>query len=286
MSTPSGGYQGLGFYSSDEKPPKKNTGLLAAIAVAAVVLLGMVATVLIVGVKNSTPGQALAAPDVSVPANPSSGKSGSTSPSSQDPLSPKATGAPMVPGWTPVPINDGQQITTSKAYDVPPKWEPLNYPAAFGGKGVQQTQVYIPALYMKGYCEGKSTTFRSMAGLLLVPNQGDPKDQTTGAAKQLALAVYTSDAGAQPTVDVGAPTPVKIDNGKDGFAVTAHVSKIVPGAQDKCTAASAVVMLVLLPGKQGDETSLVMSAFADQGFPEATPEGDLQKIVTSIHPAN
>ncbi|TCO56828.1 hypothetical protein [Actinocrispum wychmicini] len=279
MSTPSGGYQGLGFYS-DDKPPKKNTGLLMAIAVAAVVLLAMVATVLIVGVQNSTPGQAVADPGAKPRAN-----SGSSSPSSRDPLQPKASGAPMVPGWTPIPINDGKDINTTKAYDVPPKWEPLNFPAIFGN-GTEKTTVYIPALYMKGYCEGKSTTFRSMAGLMLVPNKGDAKDQATGAATKLANAVYTTDAGAKPTVDTTAPTPVKIDNGKDGLAVTAHVSGIAPGPNDKCNASTSVIMLVILPGKAPDDPSLVMTAWADQGFPEATPEGDLQKIVTSIHPAN
>jgi hypothetical protein len=277
VSTPTGGYQGLGYYAGDE-PPKKRNGLLIAVVVAAVVLIGVVTTILVVGVKNTTPGEALAAPGAPTPTPKSSG---SSSGPSQDPLQPKATGAPLVPGWKPVAITDGDQITTTKAYDVPPDWQTLTSPAVFGS--TKKTTLYIPALYMKGYCT--PTSFRSMAGLLLVPNTGEVPAQATGVAQQLADAVFSTSEGTKPTVTMGQPLPVKVNGGKDGFVVTAKAA-IAASPTDKCNAANAVVTIMLLVPAAGDDTSLVLSALADQGFPEATPEGDLQKIVTSIHPAN
>jgi hypothetical protein len=285
VSTPTGGYQGLGFYG-DTKPPKKNNGLLIAIAVAAVVLIGMVATVLVVGVRNSTPGEALADPN----AKPKQ-QSSSTTPKSHDPLQPKATGPALVPGWTPIAINDGEQLVTDKAYDVPPQWAPLNSPAVFTGT-TPKTSVYIPALYMRGYCPQSPNSFRSMAGLLVVNNKGEVNDQVKNAAKQVADAVYTTKDGARAAMTVGEPKPVKVINNKDALLVTAHVTSIPAGENDKCNpTASTITVLLLLPdppqeGKPALEVNTALAAWADQGFPEATSEDDLTKIVTSIHKAN
>jgi hypothetical protein len=283
VSTPTGGYQGLGFYG-DAKPPKKNNGLLIAIAVAAVVLIGMVATVLVVGVRNSTPGEALADPN----AKP---KQSSSSTRPRDPLQPKATGPALVPGWTPIAINDGEKLVTDKAYDVPPQWAPLNFPAQFSGT-TPKTSIYIPALYMRGYCPDSPNSFRSMAGLLVVNNKGDVKDQIKNAAKQIADAVYTNKAGARAAVQVDEPKPMKVVSNKDALLLTAHVTAIPQGENDKCNPASSVItVLLLLPeppqeGKPATEVNTALVAWADQGFPEATPADDLTKIVTSIHKLN
>jgi hypothetical protein len=278
VSTPTGGYQGLGYYGGEE-PPKKRNGLLIAIVVAAVVLLAMVATVLIVGVKNSTPGQAL--PVASVTTSKPTSKSGGPS---QNPLQPKATGAPLVPGWKPVAINDGKDLNTTKAYDVPPSWEPLNSSISFGA--TTKTTLFIPTLYMKGYCT--PTSFRSAAGLLLVSNIGEVPAQATKAAQVITDAVYVNSDGTKSKADLGQPQPVKIDGGsKNGYTVTAKVT-VTPSQneKDKCNPATAIVTVMLLEPKQGEDTSVVLTAFADQGFPEATSEEDLLKVVTSIHPAN
>jgi hypothetical protein len=279
VSAPTGGnqgYQGLGYYGGGE-PPKKRNGLLIAVVVAAVVLIGVTATLLIIGVKNTTPGEALAA---------ESTQRDSSAPrptTSRDPLQPQATGAPLVPGWKPVAINDGKQIDTTKAYDVPPDWQPLNSTASFGS--TPKTTMYIPTIYMKGYCNGSTTSFRSMAGLILVPNKGDVPAQATAAAQQIADAVFTTSEGLKPKVDLGQPQAVSVDRDKKGFTVTAKAT-LQASQKDKCNAANAVVTVMLLEPRPGDETSLVLTAFADQGFPEATSEQHLLQIVTSIHAAN
>ncbi|MFD1048406.1 hypothetical protein ACFQ1S_24180 [Kibdelosporangium lantanae] len=248
---------------------------------AAVVLIGMVATVLVVGVRNSTPGEALADPN----AKPKQQSSSSTK--SHDPLQPKATGPAMVPGWTPIAINDGAQLVTDKAYDVPPQWAPLNYPAQFTGTN-PKTSIYIPALYMRGYCPDSPNSFRSMAGLLVVNNKGELNDQIKNAAKQISDAVYTTKDGAKATMTVGEPKTVKIFNNKDALIVTAHVTAIPASENDKCNPTSSIITVLLLlpdPDKPSD-VNTALAAWADQGFPEATSEDDLTKIVTSIHKAN
>lgn len=270
-------YQGLGYYGNEPEPPsKKNNALLISLVVAAVVAVGLVGTLLIVGVRTETSGEALAvAGAVTTPT--------SKRTTANDPLQPKATGAPQVPGWRPIAINNGGQLQTSKAYDVPPAWQPMTSSATFGKQ--TKTTLYTPAIYMKGYCTGSPTSFRSMAGLLTVDNQGTNEEQAIAAAQRLADAVYTTSEGTKPTVQAGQPQPVSVDRDKKGFTVTAKAT-LAPSAQDKCSAPTATVTVMVLSAKPEEKTSVVLAAFADQGFAEATPEAHLQQIVTSIHAAN
>jgi hypothetical protein len=270
-------YQGLGYYGNEPEPPKKNNTLLISLVVAAVVVVGLVGTLLIIGVRTETPGEALAVAGVAT--NPTSPKRTATN----DPLQPKATGAPQVPGWRPIAINNGGQLQTSKAYDVPPTWQPMTSSATFGKQ--TKTTLYTPAIYMKGYCPASPTSFRSMAGLLTVDNQGTNEAQAAAAAQRLADAVYTTSEGTKPTVQMGQPQPVSVDRDKKGFTVTAKAT-LAPSAQDKCSAPSATITVMVLSSKPEDKTSVVLAAFADEGFAEATPEAHLQQIVTSIHAAN
>ncbi|WP_173124540.1 hypothetical protein [Kibdelosporangium persicum] len=277
MSAPGGGYQGLGYY--DEPQPKKPTGLIVSVVVAAVVVVGLVMTLLIVNPTSQVAGEPLAVANPTLPA-PSSTRSGP----SNNPLQPKATGAPKVEGWKVIAVNDGRELQTTKAYDVPQTWEPLTSNASFGS-GDGKFTIYTPAIYMKGFCSGVPSSFRALAGLLTVQNSGDNAAQSIAAAQRLADGVYTTKAGAKPKVTMGQPQPVVVDRDKKAHTVTAKLA-ITPGPEDKCPVTSAAVSVVVLESKPTDKTSVVVAAFADQGIPEATAEGDLQKIVTSLHPAN
>ncbi|MEV4320253.1 hypothetical protein [Actinocrispum sp. NPDC049592] len=286
MSAPTGGYQGLGFYGGGQTPPppkKRGNGLVIAVVLAAVVLIGVTTTLLIISPKTVTPGQAM--PVANITTKPS-GSSSSSSKKGNDPLSPQATGAPMVPGWKVIPINDGDQINSTKAFDVPPAWEPV---VGLGnsvilGKDDHTARIYLPVTYMKGYCPGSATSFRSMAGLVLLPNKDDIATQMTTVAKKIADAVYTVDEGTKPTLAMGTQEPVSVNDGKKGYVLTTKAT--VAQTANKCDGPSGTVTIMLLEPKKEDPNSLFLVAVADQGFPEATAEEDLKKIVTSIHPAN
>jgi hypothetical protein len=283
VSAPGGGYQGLGYYAEPPVEKKKATGLILAVAVAAVVVAGLIVTLVVVGPNRSTDGVPLAVQGVVSTSSSTPARPGASS-SSGDPLQPKATGAPQVAGWKVIPINDGKNLQTSKAYDVPPDWDPLTISAAFGPDDAR-ISLYTPAIYLKGYCTGSPTSFRAMAGVTTVTNSGDNATQAIAAAQKVTDAVYHTKNNTKPKITMGQPTPVSIDRDKRGYTVTAK-SDITLGPDDKCTPTKATVSVVVLESKPEDKTSVVITAFADQDFTEAVAEQDLQKIVTSMHAAN
>jgi hypothetical protein len=284
VSAPGGGYQGLGYYSEAPQQDKKPKGPWLAIAVAVVVVAGLVVTLVLVSPSRSTDGIPLAVRGLDSTAPPPPG-AGSTAPSTNDnPLQPKATGAPQVAGWKVIPINDGRQLKTTKAYDVPPNWDALAGSVAFGPENARLS-LFTPAIYLKGYCTGSPNSFRAMAGVTTVTNSGDNAAQAVAAATNISNAVFATKAGALPTITMGTPTAVSIDRDKRGYTVTAK-SDIAPGPDDKCTPTKSTVSVVVLESKPEEKTSVVITAFADQDFAEAVAETDLQKIVTSMHAAN
>jgi hypothetical protein len=257
-------YEGLGFYGG--KPPKEsNRGLLIAVVIAAVAVIGVAATLLFVEIKDTTPGSALPA-------------AAGTATKSNDPLQPRASGTPKVAGWKVVPINNGGSLVTDKAYDVPPAWEALPRLASFGEDA--NTMLVTPASYMRGFCPGSPNAFRSMAGLLTVSRKGEPGTTATAAAHQVAEAVYTINR-VKPTVDVGDTQEVTVLSNKRGTVVTADV-KVAPAPGDPCAATSGIVAVMVIES-QAESGDVAMVAFGDQGFPEATSEQDLKQIVTSFH---
>ncbi|MET0234544.1 MAG: hypothetical protein ABW224_07885 [Kibdelosporangium sp.] len=284
MSAPGGGYQGLGYYSEPPAEKKKATGLLLAVAIAAVVVAGLVVTLVVVGPSRSIDGVPLAIQGASSSPSTPPGAGTTSSRAGGNPLQPKATGAPQVAGWKVIPINDGRTLQTTKAYDVPPAWEPLTVAATFGPDGNKFT-LYTPATYLKGYCPGSVTSFRAMAGVTTVNNSGDNAAQAVAAAQKITDAVYFTKNNIKPTIAMGTPTAVSIDRDKRGYTVTAK-SEITPSAEEKCTPTKATVSVVVLESKPEDKTSVVMASFSDQDFAEAVPEADLVKIVTSMHAAN
>ncbi|MBE1464674.1 hypothetical protein [Kibdelosporangium phytohabitans] len=276
MSAPGGGYKGLGYY--DEKPQaKKPTGLIVAVVVAAVVVVGLVAALVIAKPTSSVTGEPLA---VANPTTPSTEKSGP----SNNPLQPKPTGKPKVDGWKVIAVNNGKELKTSKGYDVPPTWEPLTSSAVFG-EGANALSLFTPGIFQKGFCTGSPNSFRAIAGLLTVPNEGDNPTQSKAAAQRVGEAVYTNKAGVKPQATFSEPKPVTIDGNKKASVVTATLA-ITPGPEDKCPTTSAAVSVAVIESKPEDKTSIVIAAIGDQGVPDAVPPADFEKVVTSLHPVN
>ena len=263
-------YQGLGVYPAPAK--RRNTTLIVAI-IAAVLVVGAVAALLLVRVTSETPGQALPVANA--------GPTTTTKP--KDPLQPKTTGAPQVPGWKVMPISNGKELNTDKAYDVPPQgWAPAaGGLVTFGDHS--ELSLIAPAIYQHGYCAEDRNSWRAMAGMLIMPNKGDIQVGAAAAAQVVSNTVFTNNDRVQPEIELSSPQEVTVLRDKKGVLLTAKLT-IPLTAKDKCAAKSvAVVVMMLEPNKVDDSDSVTMLAMGDQDVPDSATEKDLRQIVTSMH---
>jgi hypothetical protein len=240
--------------------------------VAVVVVIGAAAALLFVRVTTPTTGQAL----------PAAGVAQTTSTKPNDPLQPKATGGPQVAGWQPIPISNGGVLDTDKAYDVPQGWSPIaGGLATFGDHN--ELSLVAPAIYKQGYCPADPKSWRAMAGLAVLPNKGDIALGAAAAAQHIANTVFTTQDRVQPETKISEPQPVTVYRNKKAVVVTAKLT-IPVTEKDKCTAPSVTVAVMMMePNKEGDAENVSLVAMGDQNVPEATPEQDLTRIVTSLH---
>ncbi|MFD1050459.1 hypothetical protein ACFQ1S_35500, partial [Kibdelosporangium lantanae] len=199
----------------------------------------------------------------------------------RDPLAPKPTTGPQVPGWQVIELNNGRDFTTDRAYDVPQGWTAVPGSYLSYGQG-KDLQVYGPALYKQGYCAANSTAFRALSGVLIEQNKGDIAVGAAEAAKKVANVVYLYDH-VQPQVEVGAPESVTVFRSLHGVLVTAKIT-VTNTRPDSCISSTALVVVLMVdPNKPGDDTSVCLTALSDQNVPDATSESDLKRIVTSLH---
>lgn len=260
-------YKGLGLYDT---PPKQRNSLILASVIAAVVVLAAVAALLFVRVTTPTAGQAVPAP----------GAGTSTKP--RDPLQPRQTGAPQVPGWQVMPINNGGALDTDKAYDVPPGWQPIpGGLATFGDH--DELSLVAPSIYKQGHCATDPKSWRSMAGLVVLPNKGNIEVGVAAAAQNVANTVFTTKDRVQPETEMSDPEEITVFRNKKAVVVTAKLTVPVT-EKDTCSAASVIVAVMMMePNKPDDSDSVTLVAMGDQNVPEATTERDLKQIVTSFH---
>ncbi|CAM3741697.1 hypothetical protein KIPE111705_22710 [Kibdelosporangium persicum] len=256
-------YRGLGLY--DDTPPAKRNGVVLAAVIAAVVVIGAVAALMFVRVTSTTSGQAL----------PVAGATTATKP--KDPLQPRTTGTPRVPGWQVISISN-----TDKAYDVPPGWSTIGSDLATFGDH-QEVSFVTPTIYKPGYCPDSPKSWRGMAGIVVMPNKGNIEVGAAAAAQQIANTVFTTKDRVQPETDIGDPKPITILKGTKAVVVTATL-KVPVTEKDKCAAADVAIALMMVePTDPNASESATVVAMADQNVPEATPEQDLTQIVTSFH---
>lgn len=261
-------YKGLGHYQQ----PKQRNGLLLAAIIAAVVVLGVAATALFVRISTTIPGQALAA----------AGVAPTTTSKANDPLQPKTTRGPQVPGWQVIELSNGGSFNTGKAYDVPPDWRLVPGGLLTFGEHAELSLV-TPTIYKQGYCPDSPNSWRSMAGLFTAPNKGNIEVGVAAAAQMVANQVFTTKDRVQPKTEISAPQTITIDGDKKGVFVTAKLT--IPVADnDKCNS-SSVSIAVMMASNKNEGDNAVMLAMGDSNVPDATPEQDLRQIVTSFHSA-
>jgi hypothetical protein len=264
------GYKGLGHYPQ----PKRRNGFLLAAIVAVVVVLGVAATALFVRISTTIPGQALAAAGGAPPP--------ATTSKANDPLQPKTTRGPQVPGWQVIELSNGGSFNTGKAYDVPPGWHQLpNDIITFGDHA--ELSVLTPTIYKQGYCPGTPNSWRSMAGLFTAPSKGNIEIGVVAAAQMVANQVFTTKDRVQPKTEISDPQVITVDGDKKGVFVTAKLTVPVT-EKDKCSSPS-VTIAVMMASNKGEGDNAVMLAMGDSNVPDATPDQDLRQIVTSFHSA-
>jgi hypothetical protein len=240
--------------------------------IAAVVVIGAAAALLFVRIATPTSGQAL----------PAQGAAQTTSTKPNDPLQPRPTGGPQVAGWQPIPINNGGVLDTDKAYDVPQGWNPI--PGGLANFGDHnEVSLVAPAIYKQGYCPADTKSWRSMAGLAVLPNKGNIEVGAAAAAQLIANTVFTTQERVQPETKISEPQSVTVYRNKKAAVVTAKLT-IPVTEKDKCASPSVTVAVMMMENNKADDVeNVTLVAMGDQNVPEATPEDDLTRIVTSLH---
>lgn len=185
---------------------------------------------------------------------------------------PRASAPPTVPGWRAVVSADG-----STAYDVPSRWEVSHRDADVPvGDGSWRLDLSMPARFGPDACSGG---FRAQSGVGDAEGH-DARRVATDTARRVAGAVYgraVPVALSQPTsVPVGAVTGTLVE-----AQATGHPSVDQAGCGGACCGRSGLVDVVAVADPDHD-ASVVVVAYADQGFPGATTPSELDRLVTSL----
>jgi hypothetical protein len=179
---------------------------------------------------------------------------------------------PVVPGW--------QVATSSKrklAYDVPANWKVVDEERIIGfedstGPKVGMTGV---ATYLDGYCAEASASWRAAAGFVTYQDT-DLNLVAADAARKWGHYGYLGPKEEPPQVDVGPPGPMTV-NGIEGVYASSTVRVTVPSP---CAPPTARIHALALPSAEGGSYAFVI--FSDQEVPDALPEQEARRILTTI----
>ncbi|WP_406689159.1 hypothetical protein REH65_23825 [Saccharopolyspora sp. ID03-671] len=245
-------HRGFGAFPQPEPPrPKRRGWLITAVVLGAVVLLGAMAAVVVVGFRGQdAPPEPAAAPATS---------SGAT---------------PLVPGWQVVDVPKRQAV-----YDVPQDWERDPNPDAVHAVGPPGDAIGLTGVAhrQRGFCPGDDNSFRAMtgAGARLGPDDNAVAAET--AATFIGHA-FTRD-GHAPTVEQSPPEPLTLTGGVPAARVNAQVTLPAPTGCD----ARAVAVSVVATNSDG-RSSVVLVSAADQGIPNAVTPAALDRVTASLRP--
>lgn len=258
MSSPGGPwdprqqYRGFGAFQQPEPPRGKKRGwLITAIALGAVVLIGAMAAVLVIGLRSR---EATSSPPPPLP----------------------STGAqPVVPGWQVVAVPKRQAV-----YDVPRDWEIDPDPETVHAVGPPEDAVTLTGVshQQRGFCPSDDNSFRAMAGATarLGPDNTSVAGETIGSFIGHA---FTRD-GVAPLVEQSPPEQLRLTGGVPATRLTARVTLPAPAG---CDARSVAVVVVA--GNTDGKSSVVFVAAADQDVPGAVTAETLEEISGSLRPA-
>ncbi|TWG08752.1 hypothetical protein [Saccharopolyspora dendranthemae] len=259
MSSPGGPWdprqqhRGSGSFQQARPEPARRTNrgwLVFALVLGALVLIGAMAAVLVIGFRGPE-----AAPRPAPPAPP-----------------PTTTAAPAVPGWQVVAVPKRQAV-----YDVPQDWEIDPAPENVHAVGPPSDAVTLTGVSHQqlGFCPGDDNSFRAMAGVSarLGPDNAAVAGDTLGTFVRHA---FTRDAVA-PLVEGSPPEQLKLRGGRTAIRINARITLPAPAGCDS----RAVAVSVVATNNDG-RSSVVFVAAADQDVPGAVTPGTLDEIGGSL----
>ncbi|GAA4830137.1 hypothetical protein [Saccharopolyspora rosea] len=277
-----GQYQGFGAFDQRQQQPypgmvtgypgqrRRRTGMvIAAVSLAAVAVVAIVTTVVVLN-TGSRRGQAqrpVGSPTTSATSAPASSAETSSAP---------AAVPAIVPGWQAVPVPKRGAV-----YDAPQDWT-LETPDDIIGFGPADDPVTMTgvSVYKKGFCPGKSSSYRAIAGATARKGPSDAAVATATAQKFADLAYSAGDR--KPQVAMGPAEPVQLPGGIAASRVTATVTHPAPGPCDAPTEAVTVIAT-----NNDGQASVVFLGTAEQNAPDTLPDptGTLQRMAMSFRRA-
>ncbi|WP_156893618.1 hypothetical protein [Actinokineospora enzanensis] len=271
------GYQGFGMYDPPPppRPPRNRTPLVVGLALAVVVAIGAVVTVVLVNrddsdqVADPPPTTRTVDPPRSVTKPPTTtrkpGKTPTTTPAE-----------PAVPGWQPV-----QSDREHAGYDVPKDWEIATPDTIVGfedNDGKPTAVMHDVATYKPEACPNSRGSYRGHTGFVSAGTV-DPQRAAVNGVRLFAEAAALNKDGSKAPVSTADPTPVKVADGKvDAVLATATLTVNEPG---DCP--SPTVSFTAVAFTNGSQTTLFMM-YLDQGVPDALPNDVAARVVSSLRP--
>ncbi|MEB3367036.1 hypothetical protein [Saccharopolyspora mangrovi] len=258
MSTPGGPwdprqqYRGFGAFQQPEPPRRKRRGwLITAIVLGAVVLIGAMAAIVVIELRDRRAAPAPPAPLATTPEI-----------------------EPVVLGWQAVAVPKRQA-----AYDVPPDWEVDPNPEDVHAVGPPADAVTLTGVAHQqlGFCPGDDNSFRAMAGASarLGPDNAAVADETL---RTFIGHAFTRD-GVPPVVEQSPPEQLQLTGGVPATRVNARVTLPAPAGCD----ARSVAVAVVATNSDGT-SSVVFVTAADQDVPGAVSAAVLDRLSASLRP--
>lgn len=197
---------------------------------------------------------------------------------SPPPPEPEVVVPAAVEGWQSVAGADGRY-----AYDVPPSWTPA--PGTIHGwepddKGPGIT-MSASAFKDPDICaSGEDEHSRGGSGVEFADNSGAGR-VARQTADYVAQVAFTAEGGPGPQVEVGRAKSVMLSQPDGEIEAKLAIARVTPRGDDRCLPDSALVGTIAVVA-DGQEKTPVLVVYTDQGYPGATTEQDVERILTSF----
>lgn len=258
-----------GFAPEPPEPPKKGKkGLWIGLGALGVVIA--VGATLFFVLRDGDDPQPQAQPPAAGP------ESSAPSSSAPRPPSPRPSGGAQrdnkvqstIPGW--------QGILSARdktAYDLPAGWETEPGVSTGYNQGQFQLVIHEASTYKPGACPDVSGSYRGVVGFATADQI--PVENAARGAVRLWIQAATDQA------DVPLPEIKQIPIAGGTIQATSSTGTFTPPADEECRAPSVKVTSAAF--KVGQQTICFVMVL-DQGTPDALPEADAQKILSSLRP--
>lgn len=248
-------------YGQPVSPPRRRSGTVVWVAVAAAVLLAV--SVGVVYLAGS--------------ADPISVADRTAAPSTSRQLDGRRQRPvkPLNPGWTAIWSN-----SIRLAYDIPPGWhsdESDRVPGFASADGRVNVPLMAVGLFGADYCRlpGKPPGgWRAVTALTAV-NDDDSVQAAKTVSENLVASAFTLPTGPPPKVETGEPSPYTA-NGVKGTRVSTRLTLTPQGECDPPAGRIDVITVDMGP------MQAVFMLLADQGVPDKASDEQIERIIQTV----